>query len=76
MTITKQDLERLLTAKVEAKIAWDEASRNANKLTSTDPADQRVTLDLERHRLMKAYCRADEAYDAGLSAYIEEEKTS
>ena len=74
MTITTSDLEALLVAKTEAKLAWDAAHQNAAKLTSTDPVGERVCRDLENVRLRKIYCACDDAYEAALGQYVLEER--
>lgn len=74
MTITTTDLETLLVARTDAKLAWDVAHRNAAALTSTDPVSDRVVRDLENVRLRKIYCACDEAYEAALGQYVAQER--
>lgn len=66
---SRDDLARLLTAKDDAKVAMSAAYKACSD-AATGTADARLSLDLDRHRALHAYCAADGAYDAALKVYI------
>lgn len=75
--VTKDELERLLTLRVEAHKRFSAAHQAVARYTSTDAIDDaRIEADIEKAVALKASCAADDAYDQAIQKYVAQQKAA
>lgn len=70
ITVTRENLAILLTAKDDAKKAMSAAYAACAAAAADHTPEARLSLDLDRQRALNAYCKAETIYDAAVRDFL------